>query len=134
MSAEVLGSLDDGPRETEPVGGGLELDGLDADHEGHADLLAALGADLVRLHLFAAVRRGAHEISREDQVVEMPQIVRVLHAELDLARLRITVEHAHATEAMESDLISAYCDSKLRKHVYGRSEERRVGKDERCEM
>src|SRR5437870_12896092 len=95
MSAEVLGSLDDDRRQTEPVGEGLELDALDADHEGHADLLAALGADLVRLHLFAAVRRGAHEISREHQIVEVPEIVRVFHPDLDFSRFCVAVEHAH---------------------------------------
>ena len=51
--------------------------------------------------------------------MEMPQIIRVFHPDLDLSGLRITLEHAHAVEAMESDLISAYCDMKLRKHVYG---------------
>src|SRR5438445_5048501 len=92
---KVLGSLDDDPRQTEPVGEGLELDALHANRQCHADLLAPLRADLVRLHFLAAVRRGAHEISREHQIVEVPEIVRVFHPDLDFSRFRVAVEHPH---------------------------------------
>ena len=72
MPSEILRSLNDDSGEAEAVGEGLELDTFHADCEGDTDFLAPLRADLVRLHLFAAVRRGAYGISGEDQVMEMP--------------------------------------------------------------
>ena len=56
MSPQVLRSLDDDAGNPEAVRERLELDAFHADSEGDADLLAALGPDLVRLDLLAAVR------------------------------------------------------------------------------
>src|SRR5213083_521262 len=108
MSAEVLGTFDDDPGDPESVREGLELDVLDADRERDADFLATFRAKLVRLHVLPPVRRGADEIAGLEEIVEMPQVVGVLHADLDLSRFRVAVEDAHRVRAMEGDRISAY--------------------------
>src|SRR2546430_276382 len=108
MPAEVLGTFDDDPGDPESVRERLELDVLDADREGDAHFLAAFRAELVRLHVLPPVGRGTDEIARLQEIVEMPQVVRVLHPDLDLSRLRVAVEDAHRVRAMEGDRISAY--------------------------
>src|SRR5207237_4174019 len=85
MPSEVLRSLDDDAGDPQSVRKRLELDALHPDRERHTDLLAPLGSDLVRLHFLAAIGRGTDLISGEDEVVKMPEVVRVLDAELDLA-------------------------------------------------
>src|SRR5439155_21100369 len=81
---------------------------LDAERGGDAPFLAAFRAELVRLHILPPIRRGADEIARLQEIVEMPQVVGVLHPDLDLPRLRVAVEDAHRVRAMEGDRISAY--------------------------
>src|SRR5947199_10823682 len=99
MSAEVLGTFDDDPGDPESVREGLELDVLDADRERDADFLATFRAKLVRLHVLPPVRRGADEIAGLEEIVEMPQVVGMLQAELDLSRFRVAVEHAYSSVA-----------------------------------
>src|SRR3989304_3457162 len=110
MPAVIQRALHDDPDDPKAVREGLELDVVHANREGDADLLAPLGTELVRFHLLPAVRGGADEIPWLDQVVQMPEVVWVLHAELDLARLRVAVEDTHSPEVIEGDRISAYRD------------------------
>jgi len=108
MATQVLRPLDDHARDPDAVGERLELDPLDPDRERDADLLPAFRPDLVRLHFLPTGRGGAHQVPGEQEVVEMPQVIRVLHAQLDLPRLRVAVEDAHRPRAMEGDRISGY--------------------------
>src|SRR5207247_6908420 len=108
MPTEVLRSLDDDARETESVGKCLELDSFDSDRERNADLLPALRSNLVRLYLLPPGRRSADEVSWEEEVMEMPKVIGILDAHLDLPRLRVAVEEAHRIRGMEGDRISAY--------------------------
>src|SRR5437879_11932385 len=108
MPTEVLQSLDDDARNSEAVGKCLELDSLDADRQRDADLLPSLRSDLVRLYLLPSGRGGANQVPGKPQVVEVPKVIGVLHAEFDLPRRRVTVEGAHRRRAMEGDRISAY--------------------------
>src|SRR5207249_7674822 len=95
-SSDLLRSLDDDAGDPQSVRKRLELDALHPDRKRHTDLLAPLGSDLVRLHFLAAIGRGTDLISGEDEVVKMPEVVRVLDAELELAGPRVPMEHAHS--------------------------------------
>src|SRR5207249_1117248 len=108
MPPEVLRSLDDDAGDAYAVRERLELDALHPNREGDSDLLAPFRPDLVGLHFLAAVGRGANEVPGKDEVVEMPEVVRVLHADLDLPRLWVPMEDAHRVAAMERVRISAY--------------------------
>src|SRR3972149_6937781 len=106
MPSEVLRTLHDDARSADPIGKGLEFDFVRPEGQGHADLFAPFRPDLVGLDLFSSMRRGADEIPRQDEVVEMPEVVRVLPAPLDFPRLRVPMEDAHRIAAMEPILIS----------------------------
>ncbi len=95
VASEVLRSLDDDAGDAQAVRESLELDPFDADRQRDADFLSPFGSDLVRLHLFPAVGRCADQVPGEDEVMEMPQVVRVLHTDLDLPRLRVAVKDSH---------------------------------------
>src|SRR6266568_2318913 len=95
MSPEILRSFDDHAGDPEAVRERLELDAFHADRQRDAHLLAPLRPHLVRLDVFAAICRGADEVSGLHQIVEMPEVVRVLDPKLDLARLRVAMQHTH---------------------------------------
>src|SRR5438128_840981 len=95
VPAEVLRPLDDDARDPEPVGERLELDALHANRQRDADLLAPLRSDLVRLDVFTPIGRRTDQVALPDQVVQVPQVVRVLDADLDLPGLRVAVEDTH---------------------------------------
>src|SRR5207247_9143482 len=108
MPTEVLRSLDDDARDPESVGKCLELDSFDSDRERNADLLPALRSNLVRLYLLPSGRGGSNQVPGKQEVVEVPKVIGILDAHLDLPRLRVAVEDAHRIRAMEGDRISAY--------------------------
>ena len=92
---EVLGALDDHPRDPEPVREVLVLRLLHPDPELHPDLLPALRPEFVRRGLLPPVRDRPDEVPGLDQVVEVPEVVRVLDLELDSPLFRVLVEDAH---------------------------------------
>src|SRR5439155_5418982 len=92
----------------EAVGKCMQLSSLAPERERDADLLPAFRSNLVRLYLLPPGRRSADQVSREEEVVEVPKVIGILHAHLDLPRLRVAVEDAHRIRAMEGDRISAY--------------------------
>src|SRR5207247_5940487 len=95
-------------RHPESIGKCLALASFGSDRERNADLLPALRSNLVRLYLLPSGRGGSNQVPGKQEVVEVPKVIGILDAHLDLPRLRVAVEDADRLRAMEGDRICSY--------------------------